>query len=115
MLFSCYFNMAAEQLPGPPGWPRYARRAPSNDRKNAGGRVALKTGQMGFDANGISIGGVQPGLDGPGRFGASEGRGMAAFEIATASTNDVRLIMSWANDEGWNPANTDSIAFHAMD
>jgi len=40
---------------------------------------------------------------------------MAAFEIATASANDVRLIMSWANDEGWNPANTDSIAFHAMD
>src|SRR5260370_14795781 len=40
---------------------------------------------------------------------------MAAFEIATASADDVRLIMSWANDEGWNPANTDSIAFHAMD
>jgi hypothetical protein len=40
---------------------------------------------------------------------------MAAFEIATASANDVRLIMSWANDEGWNPANTDSMAFHAMD
>jgi Acetyltransferase (GNAT) domain/Acetyltransferase (GNAT) family len=40
---------------------------------------------------------------------------MAGFEIATASADDVRLIMSWANDEGWNPANTDSIAFHAMD
>ena len=40
---------------------------------------------------------------------------MAGFEIATASADDVRLIMSWAKDEGWNPANTDWIAFHAMD
>src|SRR5260370_37087466 len=35
--------------------------------KNSRGRVALKTGQMGFDADGISIGGVQPRLDGCGR------------------------------------------------
>ena len=38
-----------------------------------------------------------------------------AFEIATASADDVRLIMSWAKDESWNPANTDHWAFHAMD
>ena len=38
-----------------------------------------------------------------------------AFEIATASADDVALIMDWANDEGWNPANTDRFAFHAMD
>src|SRR4051794_18637412 len=38
-----------------------------------------------------------------------------AFEIATASADDVRLIMGWARDESWNPANTDHWAFHAMD
>ena len=25
------------------------------------------------------------------------------------------VSMEWANDEGWNPANTDRLAFHAMD
>jgi hypothetical protein len=43
------------------------------------------------------------------------GRCMAGFEIATASADDVRLMVGWAKDEGWNPANTDSVAFHAMD
>jgi len=38
-----------------------------------------------------------------------------AFEIATASAYDVVRVMEWANDEGWNPANTDRFAFHAMD
>ncbi|CAN5410913.1 GNAT family N-acetyltransferase [soil metagenome] len=38
-----------------------------------------------------------------------------AFEIATASADDVVRVMEWANDEGWNPANTDRFAFHAMD
>jgi hypothetical protein len=38
-----------------------------------------------------------------------------AFEIATASADDVARIMEWANDEGWNPGNTDRFAFHAMD
>ena len=38
-----------------------------------------------------------------------------AFEIATASVDDVARVMDWANDEGWNPANTDRFAFHAMD
>jgi hypothetical protein len=38
-----------------------------------------------------------------------------AFEIATASADDVARVMDWANDEGWNPANTDRFAFHAMD
>jgi hypothetical protein len=37
------------------------------------------------------------------------------FEIATASADDVRRIMDWARDEGWNPANTDWAAFHAVD
>jgi hypothetical protein len=38
-----------------------------------------------------------------------------AFEIATASADDVVRVMEWANDEGWNPANTDRFAFQAMD
>ena len=38
-----------------------------------------------------------------------------SFEIATASADDVRRIMGWAKDEGWNPANTDWVAFHAID
>ncbi|HEY4169184.1 MAG TPA: GNAT family N-acetyltransferase [Reyranella sp.] len=38
-----------------------------------------------------------------------------AFEIATASADDVLRIMGWARDEGWNPANTDWVAFHAVD
>ena len=38
-----------------------------------------------------------------------------AFEIATASADDVLRIMGWAKDEGWNPANTDWMAFHAVD
>jgi hypothetical protein len=38
-----------------------------------------------------------------------------AFEIATASADDVLRIMGWAKDEGWNPANTDWRAFHAVD
>ena len=37
------------------------------------------------------------------------------FEIATASADDVRRIRGWAKDEGWNPANTDWVAFHAID
>jgi hypothetical protein len=40
---------------------------------------------------------------------------MADFEIATASADDVLRIMGWAQDEGWNPAHTDWIAFHAID
>lgn len=38
-----------------------------------------------------------------------------AFVIATASADDVLRIMGWARDEGWNPANTDWMAFHAVD
>ena len=38
-----------------------------------------------------------------------------SFEIATASADDVLRIMGWAKDEGWNPANTDWMAFHAVD
>lgn len=43
------------------------------------------------------------------------GDGMAGFEIATASADDVARIMDWAKDEGWNPARTDRFAFHAID
>ena len=38
-----------------------------------------------------------------------------ALEIATASVDDVARVMAWATDEGWNPANTDRFAFHAVD
>lgn len=38
-----------------------------------------------------------------------------AFEIATASAEDVVRIVSWAADEGWNPGRTDRFAFHAID
>jgi hypothetical protein len=38
-----------------------------------------------------------------------------AFEIATASADDVVRVMQWAEDEGWNTAKTDRFAFHAMD
>src|SRR5689334_9655851 len=41
--------------------------------------------------------------------------GRMAFEIATASADDVARITGWATDEGWNPGNTDRFAFHAMD
>ncbi len=40
---------------------------------------------------------------------------MAGFEIATASADDVRMIIGWARDEGWNPADTDRWAFQAAD
>ena len=43
------------------------------------------------------------------------GRTMAGFEIATASADDVARVMDWAKDEGWNPANTDWLAFQAID
>jgi hypothetical protein len=40
---------------------------------------------------------------------------MSGFEIATASADDILRMVGWAKDEGWNPANTDWIAFHAAD
>jgi hypothetical protein len=40
---------------------------------------------------------------------------MAGFEIATASTDDVRTICGWAADEGWSPGRTDHWAFLAAD
>ena len=40
---------------------------------------------------------------------------MADFEIATASADDVRRMADWAADEGWNPGNTDGLAFLAAD
>src|SRR5215813_10474708 len=40
---------------------------------------------------------------------------MPDFAIKVASADDVKRIMVWAKDEGWNPANTDGFAFHAQD
>ncbi len=37
------------------------------------------------------------------------------FEISVASARDVMRMAEWANDEGWNPGNTDAQAFFAMD
>ncbi len=37
------------------------------------------------------------------------------FEINTASADDVARMAEWAADEGWNPGNTDALAFHAAD
>ena len=37
------------------------------------------------------------------------GGGKMGFEIATASAEDVVRIVGWADDEGWNPGNTDRL------
>ena len=37
------------------------------------------------------------------------------FEISVGSADDVMRMAEWANDEGWNPGNTDAQAFFAMD
>ena len=38
-----------------------------------------------------------------------------SFEIAVGSAADVMRMADWAADEGWNPGNTDALAFFAMD
>lgn len=38
-----------------------------------------------------------------------------SFEINVASVDDVARMAEWAADEGWNPGNTDALAFHAAD
>ncbi len=38
-----------------------------------------------------------------------------SFEISVGSADDVARMAEWANDEGWNPGNTDVQAFFAMD
>jgi len=38
-----------------------------------------------------------------------------SFEINIASADDVARMAEWAADEGWNPGNTDALAFHAAD
>ena len=40
---------------------------------------------------------------------------MAIFDVAVASATDVQRMAGWANDEGWNPGNTDWPAFFAAD
>ena len=38
-----------------------------------------------------------------------------SFNINVASADDVARMADWAGDEGWNPGNTDALAFHAAD
>jgi len=38
-----------------------------------------------------------------------------SFEINVAGADDVARMAEWAADEGWNPGNTDALAFHAAD
>ncbi|UYN95168.1 MAG: GNAT family N-acetyltransferase [Enhydrobacter sp.] len=38
-----------------------------------------------------------------------------AFEVSVASIDDVARMADWAGDEGWNPGNTDWLAFAAAD
>lgn len=40
---------------------------------------------------------------------------MATFEIGVASADDVARMAEWAADEGWNPGNSDVLAFQAAD
>ncbi|MFI4999798.1 MAG: GNAT family N-acetyltransferase [Reyranellales bacterium] len=40
---------------------------------------------------------------------------MPTFEINVASADDARRMSDWAGDEGWNPGNTDGLAFFAAD
>jgi GNAT superfamily N-acetyltransferase len=38
-----------------------------------------------------------------------------SFQINVASADDVARMAEWAADEGWNPGNTDALAFQAAD
>ena len=38
-----------------------------------------------------------------------------SFQISVASADDVSRMAEWAADEGWNPGNTDTLAFQAAD
>jgi len=38
-----------------------------------------------------------------------------SFEINVASADDIARMAEWAADEGWNPGNTDALAFHVAD
>lgn len=38
-----------------------------------------------------------------------------SLKINVASADDVARMAEWAADEGWNPGNTDALAFHAAD
>ncbi|WP_327387171.1 GNAT family N-acetyltransferase [Streptomyces sp. NBC_01207] len=40
---------------------------------------------------------------------------MTGFEIAGASAADMRLIRDWADEEGWNPGDSDRFAFAVAD
>ena len=38
-----------------------------------------------------------------------------SLKINVASADDLACMAEWAADEGWNPGNTDALAFHAAD
>ncbi len=38
-----------------------------------------------------------------------------SLKINIASADDIARMAEWAADEGWNPGNTDALAFHAAD
>ncbi len=40
---------------------------------------------------------------------------VSLMEISVASADDVRMMGEWAADEGWNPGNSDRLAFAAAD
>ncbi|MCX4960977.1 GNAT family N-acetyltransferase [Streptomyces virginiae] len=40
---------------------------------------------------------------------------MTGFEIAGASATDMKLIRDWADEEGWNPGDSDRFAFAVAD
>jgi GNAT superfamily N-acetyltransferase len=40
---------------------------------------------------------------------------MNDFSIGAAGTGDMRLFREWADDEQWNPGDSDVLAFHAAD
>lgn len=40
---------------------------------------------------------------------------MPAFDVNVASSDDLARMAAWAADEGWNPGNTDALAFQAAD
>ncbi|MFC4032288.1 GNAT family N-acetyltransferase [Streptomyces polygonati] len=40
---------------------------------------------------------------------------MTPFEITTASVGEMSDLRKWAHDEGWNPGESDVLAFHSAD
>jgi hypothetical protein len=40
---------------------------------------------------------------------------MGGFTVSVATARDMRLLRDWADDEGWNPGESDGQAFHSAD